>query len=186
MPRPAQLSKNQLAQSIIPIFQNFGYEGATLSKLSSATNLSKASLYHHYPKGKEDMGRHALAYTGTRLQRLILNPLKQENARKAIMTSTDGIVKFYNDPIPVCLMNSLTVGEGKDLFGAEIRATVDIWITLLATVFSKLGLPDKHAIDQARSLIQSIQGCLIICRLEESAHPLHQTIERIKNSMIKD
>ena len=47
------MSKEQIIPQLIPIFRHYGYEGATVSRLSEATELKKASLYHHFQGGKE-------------------------------------------------------------------------------------------------------------------------------------
>lgn len=40
---------------LLRLFRQYGYDGATLSKISEATGLGKASLYHHFPGGKDEM-----------------------------------------------------------------------------------------------------------------------------------
>ncbi len=184
MPRHAQLSKKELAQHLIPIFQQFGYDGTTLNKLSEVTSLSKASLYHHYPNGKADMAKHALAYTGNRLQKHILSPLKGPDPLAAITQSIDGLLKFYNNDIPICLMNSLMLGEGKILFGDDIRRTVNIWTELLASNLHILGLTPIAAKASAVSAIEAIQGALIFCRIQNSAAPLNICVEKLKTNLI--
>src|SRR3954454_5676749 len=48
-------TKLELIAILDDVFRRRGYEGATLSELSRACNLGKASLYHHFPGGKEEM-----------------------------------------------------------------------------------------------------------------------------------
>jgi AcrR family transcriptional regulator len=183
MPRHAQLSKNELAQRLVPIFQQYGYDGATLKKLSEATNLSKASLYHHYPNGKEDMAKHALAYTGNRLQKYVLTPLSGSAPKAAIIESLNGTLEFYNDDTPICLMNSLMLGEGNNLFGKDIKQAVNVWAAALAQNLSKLKMSDKTSQTLARETIEAIQGSLILCRLERNTEPLHACIDKLKRNL---
>ncbi len=44
---------NAIAQ-LSKVCWQYGYEGATLARLSAATGLG-TSLYHHFPKAKEEM-----------------------------------------------------------------------------------------------------------------------------------
>ena len=185
MPRHAQLSKNELAQRLIPIFQKYGYDGATLKKLSQASTLSKASLYHHYPNGKEDMAKHALAYTGNRLQQHILTPLNGPIPEQAINNSLMGILEFYNDDIPICLMNSLILGEGNALFAKDIKQAVKIWINALAKNINALGAHNNEAEILARETIGAVQGSLILCRLEGNAGPLNACVQKLKSRLIR-
>ena len=68
MPRKAKLNKSALAERLSAVFCENGYEGASLSGLAEACELSKASLYHHFPNGKVDMANAVLARAGARLQ----------------------------------------------------------------------------------------------------------------------
>ncbi|WP_315889750.1 TetR/AcrR family transcriptional regulator [Kovacikia minuta] len=49
------MSKQAHVSSLLNLFRQFGYDGVTLSKISQATGLGKASLYHHFPGGKDEM-----------------------------------------------------------------------------------------------------------------------------------
>ena len=37
------------------LFQQKGYLGVGLNEILKACNISKGSLYHHFPKGKEEL-----------------------------------------------------------------------------------------------------------------------------------
>ncbi|MEM8810542.1 MAG: TetR/AcrR family transcriptional regulator, partial [Cyanobacteria bacterium P01_G01_bin.38] len=43
------MTKDAAIAKLTPVFRRYGYEGASLSMLSKATGLGKASLYHHFP-----------------------------------------------------------------------------------------------------------------------------------------
>ncbi|UTW55083.1 TetR/AcrR family transcriptional regulator [Kordiimonas sp. SCSIO 12610] len=184
MPRTAQLSKTERAQRLIPIFQHYGYDGATLNKLASATELSKASLYHHYPKGKEDMARHALAYMGSLLQKHVLAPLSGPDPEQAIQNSLSGVLNYYNGDTPICLMNSLMLGNGKTLFGKAIRETVKVWAKLLSQNIAKTGIPVIEAQEISSQTIEAIQGSLILCRIHETDTHLHDCIQNARKNIL--
>lgn len=57
------MSKEEVIAQLTKVFRQYGYEGATLARLSEATGLGKASLYHHFPKGKEEMAAVVLIET---------------------------------------------------------------------------------------------------------------------------
>ena len=56
------MDKPTLIRSLLSIFREYGYEGASLSKISERTGLGKASLYHHFPNGKQQMAQDVLSY----------------------------------------------------------------------------------------------------------------------------
>ncbi len=180
MPRKAQHSKTALAELLLPVFQQYGYEGASISALSTATGLSKASLYHHFPNGKEDMGRHALAYLGGRLQRLILNPLDATDPTEALANALDGVRIYYDGAVPACLMNSLLVGDGAQLYSSDIGKAFAVWRQKLSDTLKRLRLSSREAEKSATAILERIQGALIICRVEGSRTALDDCITDIK------
>jgi AcrR family transcriptional regulator len=53
--RPAKVSDKQLFERLTDVFRRRGYDGASYADLMKATGLVKASLYHRFPGGKEEM-----------------------------------------------------------------------------------------------------------------------------------
>ena len=58
-----KVNEDELLDRLTDVFRTYGYEGASLSKISEATGLQRASLYHRFP-GRE--GRHGQSCVGTR------------------------------------------------------------------------------------------------------------------------
>lgn len=56
------MPKDTYIPCLLRLFREYGYDGATLSKISQATGLGKASLYHHFPGGKDEMVETVLDY----------------------------------------------------------------------------------------------------------------------------
>ena len=56
-----KITDGQLTEALTRVFQTYGYDGATLSRISDATGLQRASLYHRFPGGKEEMAKFVLA-----------------------------------------------------------------------------------------------------------------------------
>lgn len=60
---PAALDEKEKAaivDRLFVVFQDHGYEGTSIADLSRATGLGKSSLYHHFPRGKEEMAEAVL------------------------------------------------------------------------------------------------------------------------------
>jgi AcrR family transcriptional regulator len=167
-----------MAERLVTVFKTYGYEGASLSLLADAVELSKASLYHHYPDGKEQIAAHALAYSGARLQRFVLAPLAgNENGRERLLQSLDGVAVYYDGDVPVCLMNSLLLGEGRLLFCEQIRGAVTAWRRELARAATDAGI--AQGMLWGEQAIERIQGALILCRVEGRRAPLEQCLEKL-------
>lgn len=161
-----RLSASHVINLILPVFRDYGYDGASLTILAEASGLSRGSLYHHFPGGKQEMARAALSRSGASLARLVMAPLsRQEPAADRIQSMFDGVKNYYTGDPPVCLMNSLTLGVGRELFGAEVGAAVKAWRKSLASVFAQGGMAEDQAEKEASAAIERIQGGLIIARV---------------------
>jgi TetR/AcrR family transcriptional regulator, lmrAB and yxaGH operons repressor len=89
-----------------------GMRGSSLADLSRATGLGKSSLYHHLPRGKEQMAEAVLEQVRTFIQTAIAEvaksaaPLK-ERIRK-IIAALDELYASGRNP---CLLGRLAVSE---------------------------------------------------------------------------
>lgn len=184
MPRIAKFTRSVMADKLIEVFRTFGYEGASLSMLAAAVELSKASLYHHFPGGKADIAAHVLAHSGAKLQRLVLAPLagKGDGAGRAL-ASLEGTAAYYGGEVPICLMNSLLLGEGRTLFGDQIRGAVDAWVKGLATAVIDSGFSRQDGESWATEAIERIQGSLILCRVQGSRKPLEACLKLLSEDV---
>lgn len=182
MARPAKMSKAELATKLEAVFKKYGYEGTSLSQLATVTGLSKASLYHHFPAGKEAMAARVLAHSGARLQADVLTPLGHAGSSGGarLLASLDGTGRYYDGEIPICLMNSLLLGEGRHLFGSRIDAAVTAWREGLSRCLQDDGVAKGEAIGWATDALQRIQGALVMCRVSGARKPLEDCLAALK------
>lgn len=75
------MSKQTHIPPLLDLFRQFGYDGVTLSKISQATGLGKASLYHHFPGGKDEMVETVLLTLEKGLAQIAAEALQSEEMR---------------------------------------------------------------------------------------------------------
>ena len=97
MPAPL-LSKDEVIGRLMRVFRTFGYSGATLARFSEATGLGKASLYHHFPGGKEELF-HAMvtAHVKALAQRVDEALAGAATPIAGIEASTAVVVEYFNE-----------------------------------------------------------------------------------------
>jgi AcrR family transcriptional regulator len=139
------MSKQTYIPILLKLFRQFGYEGVTLTKISQATGLGKASLYHHFPGGKAEMAKVALAEVNQWLETKMLPILDSEQNRSPIVifqSMGQETSRFFNSGKNPCLWAVLIMEETSDtLFHDEISDHRDSrcvdcipWIAELCTV----------------------------------------------------
>jgi AcrR family transcriptional regulator len=159
------MSRDKAIPKLLDVFRHYGYEGATLARLSEATGLGKASLYHHFPKGKEEMAAVVLDYLNQGLNEQVLAPLRSDQPPASqIRAMNKNIDEFYCHGEADCLLALLSTGESHDLFGSQVKATLSLWIESLAAVAIKAGIAPKVARERAEDAVLQIQGALVLTR----------------------
>lgn len=183
MPRTPKLPKNEIILRLFRVFQLCGYEGASLKMLSDAAELSKASLYHYFPDGKEQMAKTVLARAGVNLQKHVFAPLQQTSDKNALLGSLDGVLRYYDGDIPMCLMNGLTMGTGGELFGDAIAKAVAAWRRGYEDCYYSISGDSDEAAAWSSYAIERIQGALIVSRVQGSRQPFEGCIEELKGDI---
>ena len=88
-------TKQVLINQLRTVFVARGYDGATLNNLASAANLSKASLYHHFPGGKPEMAAALVRDAIADLQRQAFRHLSTTRPpHKRIIALIDGFFDY--------------------------------------------------------------------------------------------
>jgi TetR/AcrR family transcriptional regulator, lmrAB and yxaGH operons repressor len=156
-----------LIQALFDIFRNHGYEGTTISLLSEVTGLQKSSLYHHFPKGKEDMLKAVVEFVSAQIQQHIIAPLldTQVKPEKRFSNMIATIKAFYSDGRKNCLLNVLNLGDVKTEINKLQNNDYEAWQNALVELGKEVGLSQQEAKNWAERFIIIIEGALVIQRL---------------------
>ncbi len=181
------MTRDEAIAQLLKVFQQYGYEGATLARLSAATGLGKASLYHHFPKGKEEMATAVLDLVNHWMAENILAPLQDNGEPVAkIRLMSKKVDEFYNRGEQACLLAVLALGESQDLFHAQIQQALNTWIDTLAKVLIDAGLQPEEARHRAEDAILQIQGSLILARGLNDTAPFGRILQRLPEELLKN
>jgi TetR/AcrR family transcriptional regulator, lmrAB and yxaGH operons repressor len=174
------MSKAAVIPQLMTVFQEYGYEGASITRFSEATGLKRASLYHYFPNGKEEMAAEVLDYITQALKEHLLAPLRSDRSPSdRIQGMNKNIDEFYQHGQQDCLLALLSIGEAHKLFQERVEQALNLWIEGLTSVLMDAGLAPTTASQRAEEAIALIQGGLIIARgLNDTA-----IFERILNQM---
>ena len=171
MPAPT-ITKNEVLMRLFVTFRDYGYEGATLSKISAATGLGKASLYHHFPRGKEQMVLEVLDFVEKFNYENIIKPLEGEGtAEEKLEQMRKTVDGLYDNGSSACIIGALVHGNALPIVQNKLKTILDQWIQALAKVLIDSGIEDKEARLRAEKALTCIQGALIIARgINNKAH----------------
>ncbi len=177
--------KDEAIAQIEAVFRQYGYDGATLARLSQVTGLGRASLYHHFPAGKEGMAKAVLERVYGLLQESILAPLSGDGSpQERIQVMCASIIDFYNGGKNSCFLDVLSVGEAQTLFHEMIQSTLNTWLDALSQVLTEAGYDDCTAHQRAEDALIQIEGALVLCRCLGNTNPFMRIMERLPEHLL--
>lgn len=172
---------------LLQLFRQHGYDGATLSKISEATGLGKASLYHHFPGGKEEMVRAVLDHLAAGLEQNILQALRSEgDTLTRLQRMCDRISELYEGGKQPCLFAILLMGSARDIFHPQIQNLLRTWIDAIADVLMTAGLDETLAHQRGEDAAIAVQGALILSHGLNDFALFRRAIEQLPQQLYRD
>jgi TetR/AcrR family transcriptional regulator, lmrAB and yxaGH operons repressor len=180
------MPKDTYIPSLLQLFRQYGYDGATLSKISEKTGLGKASLYHHFPGGKDEMVSTVLNSFEEWLEQNILQVLCSEgDALTRLSKMCDRLSELYEGGEQPCLFAILLMGSARDVFHAKIQSLLCTWIHAIASVLIEAGLDKKQAQERGEDAVITIQGALILVHGLGDRTPFQRVIKKLPQELVK-
>src|SRR5262245_45331507 len=140
MPAPL-MSKDEVLDRLMDAFRDKGYEGASFSELSEATGLTKSSLYHYFPGGKEEMGEAVLAHLDRQLAASLFQPLQSTQAPpKKLAAMIDTIDAFYEGGRKACLLERMCTAANRARFRRPLQRGFKAWMDAVESLCDEAGL----------------------------------------------
>jgi TetR/AcrR family transcriptional regulator, lmrAB and yxaGH operons repressor len=180
------MSRVEVIPQLMAVFQEYGYEGASITRFSAATGLKRASLYHYFPNGKEEMAEAVLDYIMQNMQQNLLAPLRSDLAPSdRIQGMNKNVNAFYQQGQRDCLLALLSIGEAHQLFQKRVQQAINLWIDSLAVVLVDGGISTTTARQRAEEAIALIQGSLVLTRGLNSTAIFERVLDRMPDTLLR-
>lgn len=169
--------KAAIVDRLFVVFQDHGYEGTSIADLSRATGLGKSSLYHHFPRGKEEMAEAVLQKGKAFMQSAIADvALSSESLKGRIRKIIAALEQLYANGRNPCVLGRLAVSDigpaghqlAKEIFG--------IWTDAVAHLARESGLSQIRARHFAEDWIARVQGSLILYAANGDCRPFERAM----------
>lgn len=181
------MPKQTYIPCLLHLFRQHGYDGATLSKISAATGLGKASLYHHFPGGKDEMVETVLNYLEQWMTQNILQPLQQAGDPTArLQQMCDRLSQVYEGGQQPCLSAILLLGSARDQFRDRVQQLYRAWIAAIALVCVDVGLEEALAQQRGEEAIIAIQGALILAQGLNDPLPFQRVMQQLPQRLLQE
>jgi TetR/AcrR family transcriptional regulator, lmrAB and yxaGH operons repressor len=164
-----------MVRSAAELITTRGVSAMTFVDVTALSGVARGSIYHYFPGGKKQLVGDAIRWTSGRTMASI-GASSADNPADVLRHFIDFWRQSIEESggIDGCVVASAMIDScGQD---PEVRAiardTFRSWILLLSTRLRMVGLPSESARSIARVALASVEGALILCRVEGDCGPL--------------
>ena len=177
-------SRTSMIRSAAALFGSRGLSGTSFADLLAESGAPRGSIYHHFPGGKKELARDAIAWTSEQV-------LAYLGACTAGTGS--GVLAWFIDLWRQSVLASdcssgcpvagvlIDVGVTDDDLRDAARAAFSAWTAALAGKLQAAGVPAHRAGPVATTTLACMEGALILCRAEHSSQPLEDIAGELMN-----
>jgi TetR/AcrR family transcriptional regulator, lmrAB and yxaGH operons repressor len=181
------MPKDTYIPCLLQLFRHYGYDGATLTRISEATGLGKASLYHHFPGGKDEMVQAVINYLDQWLAKNVLPSLNgDDTAVEKLQRMCDRLSELYEAGQQPCMSATLLLGSARDLFHDLVQARYRSWINAVAQVLVDAGLDGATAQQRGEDMLIALQGSLIVAQGLNRPEVFQRSLQQLPQQLCRD
>jgi TetR/AcrR family transcriptional regulator, lmrAB and yxaGH operons repressor len=170
-------SREKTIVAAAKLFRQQGYHGASLQDILEAAGSPRGSLYFHFPGGKEEIGRAALAFYAEAVRRMMASAAEtSETAEGFLMLIVRNMAADiertdYKEGCPIAAVALETVAQSTALGGAT-RDAFQAWELEIRRGLERFGMEGADAASVATAVLSQLEGALLLARTYRSLEPL--------------
>ena len=184
---PAALkTRDEVVRLLAQVFRQHGYEGATLALMSQATGLVKASLYHYFPNGKQDMANAVLEYLGECSRREVLEPIAFDaDPVQELHRLCERLTGYFQQGLAACILEVFSIGQARLLFQETIALRAKRIATSFARLLQNAGVTEGLALERGWEAIVVIEGALVVTRATANPTLFVQAMQKLPERLLR-
>jgi TetR/AcrR family transcriptional repressor of lmrAB and yxaGH operons len=177
------VSRHALLADLARTFRHHGYEGASLTRLAKASGLQKASLYHHFPGGKQAMAEAVLDEVAERFEAQLFSILRGPGPLdKRLKRMAEVLAAYHDGGTEPSLFAMLAQGPSRARFAARIESFYGRWIASLGAALTDSGLGADEAVRRAADAVMTIEGAVVLSRALGDSGPFRRAVRQLAES----
>jgi TetR/AcrR family transcriptional repressor of nem operon len=176
------ITRQRIIEKAAPLFNQRGFAGCSMQEILEATGLQKGGIYRHFAS-KEDLAAAALEYSLS--QAVKIRVPSADGTRSAPDLLREVIERFVEIPSPIpggcpILNTAIDADDGNPVLREMARGALKGWRSRIADIVREGKsreeiLPDVNPVTLANTIIATLEGALMIARLEGSKRALNDS-----------
>jgi len=181
-------TRRDIVEKAAPLFNQKGFEGTSMSDLMRVTGLQKGGIYRHF-SSKEELAGEAFDYAWQKVVDRRLEGLDEAaDAVERLKRMIDNFVDIRTGLVAggCPLMNTaVEADDGNVVLRARARGALHGWMARLAKA-AEDGIANREINPRvepkalAQLIISTLEGALLISRLENDRVPLDQVRHHLR------
>src|SRR5215510_14615091 len=183
MPRRTD-SRSRMIHAAAELFRQRGYHATTFSDVVRESGAPRGSTYFHFPGGKAELAREAIARAGDEIEEMVDEAARHAGDPGSLVRALGQIFASrlersgYQSGCAIATM-VLELAPRDEEFSADFDSVFARWRAALVTRFEPLGIAPGRAAVLADLTISALEGALILSRAARSTEPFNTTIEAL-------
>ena len=190
MPRRTD-SRSRMINAAAELFRQRGYYATTFSDVVHESGAPRGSTYFHFPGGKQELAREAIARAGDELEEIVDQAARHADDPGSLVRALAQILASrlersgYQSGCPIATM-VLELAPREEEFSADFDNVFARWRAALVTKFEQLGIAPYRAPILAGLTISTLEGTLVLSRAARSIEPFKTTVEALISAIEGD
>jgi TetR/AcrR family transcriptional repressor of nem operon len=187
-----ELTRKRIVEAAAPIFNQHGYEGSSLNALMEATGLKKGGIYRHFAS-KEELAAEAFDYTWEAAWKARF--LHVDEKANGIEKLKQLIANFIDRRSPVpggcpVLNTAVDADDGNPILRSRVGKALRSWTGRLQAYVEEAqqqrdAKPDVDPKDVATLIVASLEGALMMSRIQRNEEPLRRVQSHLNEYLDK-
>jgi len=186
--KKGEQTRQKIVAAAAAMFNQRGYEGGSLTDLMAATGLQKGGIYRHF-SSKEELAAEAFDYNWKQAWQARIGAVDPNAPGLARVKQLIANFVEHRSPVPggcPVLNTAVDADDGNAVLRKRVLKALRTWRMLLESAVdeamqrgeAKRGVDAKTV---ATLVISSLEGALMISRIERSPDALHRVQEHLNH-----
>ncbi len=190
MPRRTD-SRSRMIHAAAELFRQRGYHATTFSDVVRESGAPRGSTYFHFPGGKQELAREAIARAGDEVEEMVDEAARQADDPASLVRAMAQILTSrlersgYQSGCAIATM-VLELAPRDEAFSADFNSVFARWRAALVTRFEPLGITPDRAAALADLTISAFEGAAVLSRAARSTDPFTTTTEALISAIDHD
>ncbi|MFE2883590.1 TetR/AcrR family transcriptional regulator [Streptomyces sp. NPDC059272] len=186
MARPPSIDEARLLDLLVPVFREKGFDGTVIGDLTAASGLQRASLYHRFPAGKEQIADTVLTKVGERFL-WILEPMRTDpDIARGIAETAGRLSDFYGAGTLSCVLDTMTLAGAPAKVRDHARSLAVTWIDAMTEAAQRAGRQPEDARHAAKEAFLRIEGALVLARVMGDTDAFTEAVALMPNLLMSE